>query len=42
MHQGDDQLNFKILECEFPDPTKRLPGLDELEASESMTVRLEL
>lgn len=38
----DDQLFFKILECNYPDPRDGIPGLDELEAGESVTVRLEL
>ena len=39
--QENDQLYFKILECELPDPREYLPGLDELEASESWIFRVE-
>lgn len=40
--QENDQLYFKILECVLPDPRETIPGIDELEADESQTIRLEL
>lgn len=40
--QTNDQMYFKIVECEFPDPRESLPGLDELVAGESRTIRLPL
>lgn len=40
--QEDDQMYFKIVECEFPDPRETLPGLDELEGGDSVSVRLNL
>lgn len=40
--RDDDQLYFKIVECEFPDPRDNISGLDALKAGESVTMRLEL
>lgn len=39
--QENDQLYFMILECEFPDPRERIPGLDELEGGESWVFQVE-
>lgn len=40
--QDGDQMIFKIVECELPDPRTAVPGLDELQLGKSRIVRLEL
>lgn len=40
--QNEDQMTFKIVECELPDPRTALPGLDELQPGKSRIVRLGL
>lgn len=40
--QDDDEMTFKIAECNLPDSRASLPGLDELKAVDPSTVRLKL
>ena len=40
--QADGRMTFKIVECDLHDPREELPGVDELEASQSHTAQLNL